>query len=119
MAALDVRLDEDGTPWLKSHGWTRESGLSLWKLLDFYAETGLKHVLCTDIGRDGALSGPNVDLYRAISERHPDLKVQPSGGVRDLDDLQTLSGTGADSAISGQALLEGRFSVAEAVDRLS
>ena len=119
VAALDVRVDEDGMPWLKTHGWTRESGLSLWKVLDFYSETGLRHVLCTDIGKDGAMAGPNLELYREVARRYPDLSVQASGGVRDLDDLIALSGTGAASAISGKALLEGCFTVAEAVDRLS
>lgn len=118
VAALDVRLDEDGTPWLRSHGWTRESGLSLWKVLDFYAETGLKHVLCTDISKDGAMAGPNLDLYREIFRRYRDLRVQASGGVRDLDDLHALSKTGARSAITGKALLEGCFTVTEAVQRL-
>ncbi|MDX1381464.1 MAG: HisA/HisF-related TIM barrel protein, partial [Xanthomonadales bacterium] len=64
VAALDVRFDEDGVPRPRTHGWTRESARSLWELLDFYAERGLRHLLCTDIGRDGALTGPNEDLYR-------------------------------------------------------
>ena len=39
----------------------------LWQLLDFYADKGLVHLLCTDIGRDGAMTGPNVDLYRSVT----------------------------------------------------
>jgi len=119
VAALDVRIDEDGTPLLRTHGWTRGTGESLWQLLDFYSDKGLKHLLCTDIGRDGAMAGPNLDLYREIASRYPDLMVQASGGVSDLNDLHKLVTTGADSAITGKALLEECFTVAEAIEALS
>jgi phosphoribosylformimino-5-aminoimidazole carboxamide ribotide isomerase len=118
VAALDVQIDEQGTPWPRTHGWTRGSGQTLWALLDFHADRGLKHVLCTDIGRDGAMTGPNLALYREITRRYPDLLVQASGGVSGLVDLKNLSGTGVHSAITGKALLEGCFTVAEAMDVL-
>jgi phosphoribosylformimino-5-aminoimidazole carboxamide ribotide isomerase len=119
VAALDVKIDEGGIPWPRTHGWTRGAAQNLWQLLEFYRDKGLKHVLCTDIGKDGAMTGPNVDLYRSITERYPDLAVQASGGVSGLRDLRELAGSGADSAITGKALLEGAFSVAEALEFLS
>jgi phosphoribosylformimino-5-aminoimidazole carboxamide ribotide isomerase len=119
VAALDVRIDDDGIPWPRTHGWTQGSGRSLWQLLDYYSDKGLKHVLCTDIGRDGAMTGPNLDLYSELTRRYPDLVVQASGGVSGLIDLQKLTATGVDSAITGKALLEGCFTVAEAVKALS
>lgn len=119
VAALDVRIEEDGTPLLRTHGWTRGSGDSLWQLLDYYSDKGLKHVLCTDIGRDGAMGGPNLNLYQQITKRYPNLAVQASGGVSGLLDLQKLSETGVESAITGKALLEGCFTVAEAIEALS
>lgn len=119
VAALDVRINEDGTPLLRTHGWTRGTGESLWQLLDYYSDKGLKHLLCTDIGRDGAMAGPNLDLYREIAIRYPDLMVQASGGVSGLNDLHKLVDTGVDSAITGKALLEGCFTVAEAIEALS
>ena len=94
VAALDVKIDPDGTAWPRTHGWTRGSGQTLWELLDFHADKGLKHLLCTDIGRDGAMTGPNLDLYREITQRYPGLRVQASGGVGALSDLQRLSGSG-------------------------
>ena len=118
VAALDVQLDDFGTPWPRTHGWTREAGRDLWHLLAFLADQGLKHVLCTDIGRDGAMTGPNVGLYRDIAGRYPKLEVQASGGVSGLKDLAELAGSGAASAITGKALLEGAFTVAEAVEYL-
>ena len=118
VAALDVRI-ENGVPWTRTHGWTQEGRYDLWQLLGFYADKGLKHVLCTDIGKDGAMTGPNVNLYRSIAERCPGIAVQASGGVSGLRDLEELAESGADSAITGKALLEGAFTVAEALERLS
>ena len=81
--ALDVRLDADGTPLIATHGWTRASTLTLAAAIERYAAAGLRHVLCTDIDRDGALSGPNVALYRDCVARWPAIAFQASGGVRD------------------------------------
>lgn len=115
IAALDVRMDAEGLPWVRSHGWTRDSGSSLWELLDWYADAGLRHLLCTDIGRDGLLSGPSLDLYVEIARRHPDLKLQASGGIRSVSDLQAVAAAGASAAISGKALLDGRFTIRDAL----
>ncbi len=115
VAALDVQLDGNQLPVVRTHGWTRESGHNLWDLLEFYSDTGLEHVLCTDISRDGAMSGPNGSLYLDISQRYPGLQVQASGGISSLEDLRELATSGAASAISGKALLDGCFTVKEAI----
>lgn len=119
VAALDVRIGDDGVPVPRSHGWTRGAASSLWELLDFYAGSGLAHLLCTDIGRDGAMSGPNLELYGEIVRRYPGLEVQASGGVSGLLDLRRLVGTGVAAAVTGKALLEGCFTVAEALEALA
>lgn len=104
--AFDVRLDDGGTPCLATHGWLRQSTLSLWRAVEDFIDAGLEHVLCTDVGRDGALAGPNVDLYTEAVRRYPQLAWQASGGVRDVRDLRVLADCGAAAAISGKALLE-------------
>ncbi len=119
VAALDVQIDDSGIPWPRTHGWTQGSVQDLWQLLDFYADKGLKHLLCTDIGRDGAMTGPNLDLYREIVSKYPALFLQASGGVSSLKDLENLAQTGADAAITGKALLERCFSVSEALKILA
>ena len=119
VAALDVRIDDSGIPWPRTHGWTQGSARSLWQLLDFLNDKGLRHLLCTDIARDGAMTGPNLELYREIVSRYPDLAVQASGGVSDLADLDQLAQTGVDAAITGKALLEGCFTVREAMEMLA
>jgi phosphoribosylformimino-5-aminoimidazole carboxamide ribotide isomerase len=104
--AFDVRLDEDGTPCLAIHGWREQSSLPLWTAVESYIECGLKHVLCTDVSRDGALTGPNVELYAEAVQRFPEIEWQASGGIRDARDLHVLAAVGSSAAISGKALLE-------------
>jgi phosphoribosylformimino-5-aminoimidazole carboxamide ribotide isomerase len=109
VAALDVRLADDGTQRLATHGWQRESTKSLWDTVAGLAKIGLKHALCTDIARDGTMSGPNVGLYRECVARYPALAWQASGGVRDANDLHALASAGVAAAISGKALIEDRI----------
>jgi phosphoribosylformimino-5-aminoimidazole carboxamide ribotide isomerase len=104
--AFDVRLGDDGIPRVATHGWQRQSGLSLWSALAQFADSQLRHVLCTDVDRDGALTGPNIALYREAVRRHPQIQWQASGGIRDARDLHALEHAGATAAISGKALLE-------------
>ncbi|MDH5214652.1 MAG: 1-(5-phosphoribosyl)-5-[(5-phosphoribosylamino)methylideneamino]imidazole-4-carboxamide isomerase [Gammaproteobacteria bacterium] len=111
--ALDVRVEADGMPMLATHGWTKTANTSLWECIESYLGVGLCHVLCTDISRDGALSGPNAQLYRDLMTRYPALQLQASGGVRHVADLQTLSDAGVHAAITGRALLDGRISSEE------
>jgi phosphoribosylformimino-5-aminoimidazole carboxamide ribotide isomerase len=73
----------------------------------------MRHLLCTDIGRDGAMTGPNFDLYAEIMSRYPDLQLQASGGVRHVEDLERLRELGVPAAITGKALLDGRITAAE------
>jgi len=119
VSALDVAIDENGIPWPQAYGWTEGGDRTLWDLLDQLSANGLRHLLCTDISKDGALRGPNLELYAQVSRRYPDLQLQASGGISGLRDLQDLRATGAASAISGKALLEGCFTVEEAIEVLA
>ena len=111
--ALDVRIHDEGEPLLTTHGWTQTSATTLWDSLDTYAAAGLRHVLCTDVSRDGALAGPNLDLYGETLRRYPSLLLQASGGVRDIRDLEALDKIGVPAAVSGRALLDGRITADE------
>ena len=110
---FDVCLAEDGKASVMTHGWTRSSAVALETAVDSYLDAGLRNVLCTDVDRDGALTGPNLDLYAHCVRRWPDLAFQASGGVRDSNDLTNLAEIGVASAISGKALLEGRMTTEE------
>jgi phosphoribosylformimino-5-aminoimidazole carboxamide ribotide isomerase len=111
--AFDVRLDQAGVPRVRTRGWTEGGASSLWDAIEPYRAHGLKHVLCTDIERDGALSGPSLDLYREAVRRYPELAWQASGGVRDAADLTALAAIGVAAAVSGKALLEERMTSLE------
>jgi phosphoribosylformimino-5-aminoimidazole carboxamide ribotide isomerase len=113
--ALDVNIGEDGTPLITTHGWTTASTTSVFECIEDFRSLGLKHVLCTDVSRDGAMAGPNVDLYLHILGRFPDLQLQASGGVRHIGDLETLRDKGVPAAITGRALLDGKISPTEMV----
>ena len=111
--ALDVRLGADGTPTIATHGWTKASAVTLAEAIERYLAHGLRHVLCTDIDRDGALSGPNVALYAGCVRRWPQIAFVASGGVRDARDLTALASVGVAGAVSGKALLEGTLTPEE------
>ncbi len=110
---FDVRINAEGQPMLSTHGWTRTSATSLFSAIESFRPAGLKHVLCTDIDRDGAMQGPNFSLYTELMRRWPDLQLQASGGVRHAADLTALGEAGIPAAISGKALLDGRLSEQE------
>ena len=107
--AIDVRLDADGLPRVQTRGWLQSTSATLWDTVQRFIPDGLRHVLCTDIARDGALQGPNLRLYADCVRRFPAISWQASGGVRDAQDLEALSAVGVAAAISGKALLEQRF----------
>ena len=111
--ALDVRISEEGIPLLATHGWTQATSITIFDAIDSYRDVGLDHILCTDISRDGAMAGPNLQLYDAIMRRFADLSLQASGGVRNIADLVSLRDRGIPAAITGRALLEGAITAEE------
>ena len=113
--ALDVRIDENGTKNVAISGWQENSNATLEQVVEQYLPFGLKHVLCTDISRDGTLAGSNVELYREVTARFPQVAFQASGGIGNLDDIAQLRDSGVTGVIVGRALLEGKFSVTEAI----
>ena len=111
--ALDTRF-EAGAWRLPSAGWTQSEGATLDELAPRYAAAGAKHLLCTDIGRDGMLSGPNLELYAHLAQLAPSLHVIASGGVRDVADVRALRAQNLAGVVLGRSLLEGRMTAAEA-----
>jgi phosphoribosylformimino-5-aminoimidazole carboxamide ribotide isomerase len=111
--AFDVRLDDSGAPMLTTHGWQRTSTIILWDAVEQFLRFGLAHVLCTDISRDGALTGPNVELYAEAVRKFPQVQWQASGGVANGQDLKALRESGVTAVISGKAMLENRISPEE------
>lgn len=111
--AFDVRLSPGGEPQVRIGGWARNASTSLDRAIAAFARTALKHVLCTDIERDGTLNGPNVQLYRNSLARFPGLRWQASGGIRNVQDLNALRTIGLAAAVTGTALLQERIPATE------
>jgi phosphoribosylformimino-5-aminoimidazole carboxamide ribotide isomerase len=111
----DVRLDADGIPRVAAAGWQESTGVALDDFLNGFLAAGLVHILCTDISRDGKLTGPNSALYGQLAKKFPTLQIQASGGVSSLDDLRVLKTTGSAGAIVGRALYEKKFTLKEAL----
>lgn len=112
--ALDV-MEKGDDFCIAVAGWQETTTTTLFDIIDDYTSAGLKHILCTDIGRDGTLQGANIGLYQKLCEFHPDIQVQASGGVGTLRDIAALQKTGVYAAIVGKAIYEDRFTVRNAV----
>jgi phosphoribosylformimino-5-aminoimidazole carboxamide ribotide isomerase len=110
--ALDVMIMEQ-VPMVATSGWTEGSGRTLWEVAEPFPEA--RHLLVTDIRRDGMLAGPNLELIAELTRRLPDVSVQASGGVSSLRDLKELVAAGAAGAIVGKALWERKFTLTEAL----
>lgn len=91
------------------NGWKENSTLDLTTFLKTYIKHGVKNVLCTEISKDGTLSGPAIDLYKNIIEVYPDLNLIASGGVASTKDILALEQAGIPSVVFGKAFYEGRI----------
>jgi phosphoribosylformimino-5-aminoimidazole carboxamide ribotide isomerase len=117
--ALDTRQDDAGAWRLPVHGWTENAERDLDACLDLYRDAGARHLLCTDIARDGMMRGPNLDLYRMLVARNDAsasaFEIQASGGVRDVGDVAAARAAGCAGAVLGRSLLEGGMTLEEAL----
>jgi phosphoribosylformimino-5-aminoimidazole carboxamide ribotide isomerase len=130
VGSLAIKEPEKFTHWLKKYGsdnfilsadvrnenvmingWLESADYRVLDLADQFIGKGLSYLTCTDIGSDGMLKGPNFDLYKKIKERFPILKINASGGISSLKDLEKLKALGVHGAIIGKAIYEGRISL--------
>ncbi len=114
---LDVRITDAGHR-LAARGWTTDGG-DLWETLARLDRDGCARYVVTDVGKDGMLGGPNVELLRAVAAATP-APVIASGGIAEVSDLVTLAeaaaaGANIEGSIVGKALYAGRFTLPEAL----
>lgn len=112
--AFDVNFD-GVTPIVMTQAWQKLTDIALFDVVRRFADVGAKHILCTDICRDGALNGPNINLYQQLIARFPELDIQASGGISQLDDVRDLKNINVSGAIMGRALYEKKFDLSEAL----
>ncbi|MDR3712155.1 MAG: 1-(5-phosphoribosyl)-5-[(5-phosphoribosylamino)methylideneamino]imidazole-4-carboxamide isomerase [Puia sp.] len=92
-------------------GWLETTDLWVYDFIGDYLQKGVKQVFCTDVGKDGLLEGPSLELYRNILAKFPGLHFIASGGVSNIDDVHQLAEIGCSGVIIGKAIYEGRISL--------
>lgn len=97
------------------NGWKEDSSEDLLPFLQKYYEAGVRNVLCTEISKDGTLSGPAIDLYTKVMEAYPDLHLIASGGVSCIDDIKALERAGIPAVVFGKAIYEGKIDLRELI----
>ena len=106
----DVR--HEGNDYIvATHGWLKDSGLSVETLLRHFPSEKRLQVICTDISKDGMLEGPNFELYELLMQKFPQLELTLSGGVSSMDDVRKAEKLGLDAIIIGKALYENRITL--------
>ena len=114
-AHIAVGVDcRDGYVAIK--GWTEVSNVSCEDFLSKLQTMGVRTVICTDISKDGAMSGTNRELYKHLNETF-DLNLIASGGVTDLSDIEALRDMGMYGAIVGKAYYTGAIDLKEALEK--
>ena len=104
---------KDGMVAIK--GWTEVSQESCFDFCEKLQKIGVKTIICTDISKDGLLSGTNLELYKELSEKFS-VDIVASGGVTTLDDVKKLADMGMYGAILGKALYTGNIDLKAAVE---
>jgi phosphoribosylformimino-5-aminoimidazole carboxamide ribotide isomerase len=92
-------------------GWMEKTDTDLFEYLTNKQDAGIKKVLCTDISRDGMLSGPAFRLYQRIKQSFTGLYLIASGGISAVDDIEKLEESGIDAVVIGKALYENKISL--------
>lgn len=103
---------------IRTHGWLQDGGMSLREFVAFYMQHGITRVLCTDISRDGMLSGPNLSLYRELMAEFPACRLIASGGVSSAEDIRALDAAGIPSVVFGKAFYEGKIDLPALISEL-
>lgn len=135
LGSIAVKEPEKVTAWIKEfgsakiilsadvknykiaiNGWQENSTIGIDDFLRDYLQKGIEYVVCTDISTDGMLTGPNIELYKRLLIRFPQLHLIASGGVSSLKDLKQLKQIGTDGVIVGKAIYENKFSLEEVVN---
>jgi len=94
-------------------GWIENSNVELFEHIDYCSSLGLKYFLCTDISKDGTLSGPNFFIYEKLMKRYPNLKFIASGGISSREDLLKLNSMNLFATVVGKSIYENKIKIEE------
>lgn len=98
---------------LALHGWTETSDLYIMDFINNFSDAGAEYFVCTDISKDGMMSGSSVELYNEIMDQFPEIKLIASGGVSSIEEIKQLEEIGVDGVIIGKAIYEGLIDLDE------
>lgn len=98
------------------NGWKEDSDEDLLPFLQKYVDAGIRNVLCTEISKDGTLTGPAIDLYKQVMDAYPQLHLIASGGVSSINDIKALHAAGIPAVVFGKAIYEGKINLRELWD---
>ena len=93
------------------NGWKEDSREELLPFLSRYIKAGVKNVLCTEISKDGTMTGPSTDLYRKVMAAFPGIHLIASGGVGCDEDIFELQQAGIPAVVFGKAWYEGKINI--------
>lgn len=99
--------------FIATHGWQETSEMEINAFISSYSDNGGKYFVCTDIDRDGMLSGSSLELYKDILSEFPDIHLIASGGVANIEEMELLKNIGIEGVIIGKAIYEGRIDLKE------
>lgn len=99
------------------NGWKEDSAEDLLPFLKQYVDKGVHNVLCTEISKDGTLSGPATDLYKQIMSEYPNLHLIASGGISSNEDIEELNCNNIPAVVFGKAFYEGRIDINKLLKR--
>ena len=91
------------------NGWLEAATVGVEELIGSFRGAGLSQVICTDIAKDGMLSGPSVPLYLQLQKTFPEIDITVSGGISSWEDIEELDRNGLRSVVVGKAIYEGRI----------
>lgn len=111
---IAVGIDiKDGFVAIK--GWTENSGIDPYAFTEKMQNLGVKYIICTDVSKDGAMKGTNLELYRELS-RNFRINITASGGVSSIKDVEELRKMDIYGAIIGKAYYVGAIDLKEAIE---
>ncbi|MFT8229708.1 MAG: 1-(5-phosphoribosyl)-5-[(5-phosphoribosylamino)methylideneamino]imidazole-4-carboxamide isomerase [Enterobacterales bacterium] len=114
--ALDILQNSKNINYILIEGWQQNTNITLNEIMCKIIPLGIKNILCTDISRDGTLTGSNIKLYSSLCNKWPNINFQASGGISSLEDISNLCNIGIKDIIIGKALLDNKFTLLEAIN---
>jgi phosphoribosylformimino-5-aminoimidazole carboxamide ribotide isomerase len=102
-----------GNEMVKITGWTEDASISIYSHIEYCLNLGNKKFLCTDISKDGMLTGANIELYKKILSKYPEIQLIASGGVKDIEDIKSLNKINPYAVVIGKAIYEEKINLKE------